>query len=266
MADMPIAQQDVTFLLEGLMPSDRRDFHNPMRGFLSHAAKMLPELPSQGGMQSLVDYSRSVSPASQPAAWLNVLLAAWKNSPGKKPAGFDPGTLTEYMLSSLQASTSPSEKELQKCFAVGDYPGGRAPEVGATVTASKEEAEHAVASYQKEFSPSAGAVLALGGSADGQYLALAYHNEDITTSHVFQALKLAGYKLDEQAEAQLEAYDAAIDLNEPHHLMAVAGEVVRFLPFAGVGVPITDLHALHSQPHRYDQEVLDIFSNDVGIA
>lgn len=263
---MAIAQQDVSFLLEGLIPSDRGYFHNPLRGFLSHVAKTMPELPSQCEMQNLVDHSRCVSPSSQPSSWLELLLEAWKHTPGKQPAGFSPAELTGYMESSFQAASNPLEKQLQKCFEVGKYPQGRAPKIGAMLTANKEEAEHAVASYQKEFSPSNGAVLSLGGAADGQYLALAYYNEDISTSHIFQALKHAGYKLDEQAEAQLEAYDAVVGLDQPHHLMAGAGDVLRSMPFSGLGVPLTDLHSLHSQPHRYDLEALDSYSNDVGIA
>ena len=37
------------------MPSDRREFHNPLRGLLSHAAGVMPDLPEQGEMQALVD-------------------------------------------------------------------------------------------------------------------------------------------------------------------------------------------------------------------
>lgn len=262
---MPIPQSDVTFLLEGLMPRDTREFHNPMRGFLSNAAKTMPELPSQSEMQDLVEYSRNISPASRPSAWLEFLVSAWKNTPGKIPSGYSTLDLTAYLGSSLQASTSVHEKNLQKCFQVGDYPQGHGPRVGSLIAGDRHSAEQAVNAYQREFSPSSGVVLPLGGLTDGEYLALAYYNEDVTTSHIFQALKFMGYKLDEQAEAQLEAYDSAFEV-DPQSLVGTAVEVARSIPSRGVGVPIEDLHGLHSQPHRYDQEVLDNYSNDIGIA
>jgi len=263
---MPISQQDVSFLLEGLMPGDRKNFHNSMRGFLSHAAKVMPELPSQGEMHEMVEYSRSVSPASAPSAWLNFLLESWKNTPGKRPEGYSPADLTCYLSVSLGSVALHQDKQMQKHFREGCYPQAQGPRIGTYITTDKVEAEKSVAAYQKEFSPSTGAVLALGNSSDGEYLALAYYNEDITTSHIFQAMKFMGYRLDEQAKAQLEAYDEVVGADQPHSLTRLTKEIAHAFPFKGLDVPIADLHGLHSQPHRYDQEALDFSSNDIGIA
>jgi hypothetical protein len=89
-------------------------------------------------------------------------------------------------------------------------------------------------------------------------MALGYNNDDITTSHVFQALKLAGYELDEQAEAQVRMADLMPD--RPERISKESIRLAGFLPWAGWETPVLTLMPLHTQAHRYDQEAAERFT------
>jgi len=231
-------------------------------GFLTHAGKNMPELPSHAEVMILVETSQKLSPESAPAAWLTMISDEWKKTPGICPENYSPDKLLGAFQLQCKASFNPSERSTQKNFqqaANSKY----APPVGAFITEDKVAAEKAVHHYTLNFSPSTGTVIALGGAQDGQYLALAYHNEDIATSHIFQALKFLGYQLDEQAEAQLENFEEYAKEELPQSLDIAALKLCRYIPHIGMSIPLKDLHGLHSQPHRYDQEAL---GNDIGIS
>lgn len=247
-------------LIKSIPQNNREDFHNPVLSFLTLCAKTRAannSLPTEDELREIIKVSVAMSPPSDQSLWLRNLIEIAKSTPGITTPSYQPNSLLEVASVQSRAATTFIEREQQQSFAtakiVNDEKG--LPELSAVICADKSSAENIIDVFKAQTSFANTCIIALSGARDGEYLALGYINEDITTTHVFQALKWAGLKLDEQAEAQLEAFRN--NESELCPLDSKAFEIFKQLPYLGIGTEAKDLTQLHAQPHRYDLEALD---------
>lgn len=242
--------------LTGIPVADRKALHPAMSSFVFMAARnnyAAGRLPTADEVRGLAIASKSASPESNPAMWLEMITGAGKQGPGRRASDYSVDAQLQVFSAQRSSARLCHEVALEAQFPKCKYDKGM-PEFAAALVDSREEAEKLTGAYSTASSLANTAVIQLGGKHDGSYLAIGYIHEDITTSHVFQALKLVGIEVDSQAEAQVSAFD-----QNQEDLMPL-GEVSKCLagklPYVGTGTRAEDLTQLHAQPHRYDMEAL----------
>lgn len=248
-----------TAQLPQIPSADRREFHNPMSALLKRASDQRVQLD----IPHVITLSKQLSPSTDKSAWVRTLVEAWDKSPAFHPRD----STTPELLAGLHRMQEPNipklDRDLNQLLQSGEFK-DHIPEFGAFLSADAEHARERLALFSSHITGGVTALLPLSGARDGQYLAVAYNPEDITTSHVFQALKLKGYTVDEQAEAQIAAFDKYSKRELGEKLMDVAGRLSALIPTVGEVHPLSGLEQLHSQPHRWDMEALDPDGPDLG--
>jgi hypothetical protein len=254
-------------------------FHNSIARVAALAVKAgAPLDPAQTG--NLVQLSKELSPKQEPSAWLEEYSTQWKNvgrnveAPDLGASQFETRAAALTHMDVLQKKTiSAKQQSLMDNVIAGDYSDGKMPEFVATSleqgSRGAEGVRDWVAGYAGQSQGAVTLVLevapaeALMLSPDSserqdatQYLGIAYDPEDITTSHVLQALKQKGYAIDEQSEAQLEAFQPFAEKELPISMVVQANQLAKLIPNPSEAVSVHGLEQLSLQSHPYDVEAL----------
>jgi hypothetical protein len=253
-------------------------FHNSVARVAALAVRGGSQMNAEK-IQNLVAISKELSPKQEPTAWIDEYATQWKNV-GRTVAPPDLGeTLGETRLAALahldvlqKRTISVKMRENIDNVIAGDFSDGKMPEFVATsleqgargaagvkawVDGYVAEKEGAVALVLEVAAPETFMQNDSVGRSDAmQYLGIAYDPEDITTSHVMQALKQKGYGIDEQSEAQVEAFQPFAESELPVSMVTQANQLAKLIPNPHEAVSLGGLEQLHAQAHTYDVEAL----------
>lgn len=257
--------------IKSLSKAERPAFHNVAVSMVAMAKNVGVHIAAPQ-MKRLIDFSREVSPQEDPSAWLKHLRDIWKKAPGAKlvlGADVEDNALKWLTVVQRRQNSNPWYDNAFQNVLAEDYTDGHMPEFVSTDIEQGQRGRDAVSSWINSYGEqninSARVIFRVEGLA-GQgerelFFGLAYDKEDITTSHVLQALKLRGYELDEQSDAQLEAFGNFSKVDLPETLIEVGRRLSMYIPSYG-RCRLVGLEQLHAQAHTYDLEALKALKHE----